>query len=241
MGFSMQAAPAAALTEAERKAGDAPSPTVCRGVFDTNSVHVGHHVRHPAVQSPWSSSAICTASCLILAHRTLAGVSKRTVYNQYDSLVRPLQHWLREQGVRIVRNCKVDDLDIMEEGGVMTVTALRCTRDGVAETIAVAPQDLVFFQNGSMTDASSHGTMHARRPNWINGHRAGLWKSGVDRPSREPASFIRLPSRGLIFTVPLKARVSSIAWSASAATAARRLVTLRIPTAAVGGWRISRI
>ncbi len=30
---------------------------------------------------------------------TLAGV-KRTVYNQYDSLVRPLQRWLADQGVR---------------------------------------------------------------------------------------------------------------------------------------------
>ena len=123
---------------------------------------------------------------------TLAGV-KRTVYNQYDSLVRPLQHWLQEKGVRIVGNCKVDDIDIMEEGGVLTVTALRCTREGVAETIAVAPQDLVFFQNGSMTDASSHGTMHSAPPRLDKRDSQGwaLWeKLAVDRPQfGNPAAF----------------------------------------------------
>jgi len=33
------------------------------------------------------------------------------------------------------------------------------TRHGIAETVAVGAEDLVFFQNGSMTDASSYGSM----------------------------------------------------------------------------------
>ncbi|MGR9087889.1 MAG: oleate hydratase, partial [Gammaproteobacteria bacterium] len=41
---------------------------------------------------------------------TLAGV-KRTIYNQYDSLVVPLQAWLQAQGVRLITDCKVPDLD----------------------------------------------------------------------------------------------------------------------------------
>jgi oleate hydratase len=39
---------------------------------------------------------------------TLAGV-KRTVYNQYDSLVLPLQTWLKAQGVNFVMDCTVTD------------------------------------------------------------------------------------------------------------------------------------
>lgn len=89
---------------------------------------------------------------------TLAGV-KRTVYNQYDSFVRPLQHWLQQQGVQVVFGAKVDDLSLSEDAS--TVTAIRYVRNGEAQTIQVAPDDLVFFQNGSMTDASSYGTMQS--------------------------------------------------------------------------------
>ena len=80
---------------------------------------------------------------------TLAGV-KRTVYNQYDSLVRPLRHWLLAQGVRVVYDCKVDDLEILEEGGTLTVTAIRCRREGVAETVrssAIRPPSIQAFRN----------------------------------------------------------------------------------------------
>ena len=41
---------------------------------------------------------------------TLAGV-KRTVFNQYDSMVRPLQSWLKARGVRIVTGCRVTKMD----------------------------------------------------------------------------------------------------------------------------------
>jgi oleate hydratase len=42
---------------------------------------------------------------------TLAGV-KRTIYNQYHSLVLPLQTWLKAQGVHLVMDCTVTDLDL---------------------------------------------------------------------------------------------------------------------------------
>ena len=88
---------------------------------------------------------------------TLAGV-KRTVFNQYDSLVVPLVAWLREHGVQFVTGCTVTDLDHTDIG-VFSVTGIRCQRDGKAEVIAVGASDLVIVQNGSMTDASSLGSM----------------------------------------------------------------------------------
>ena len=54
---------------------------------------------------------------------TLAGV-KRTVYNQYDSLVRPLQAWLEAQGVRMLANCTVTDFDHKLEDGKFVVTGI---------------------------------------------------------------------------------------------------------------------
>ena len=91
---------------------------------------------------------------------TLAGV-KRTVYNQYDSLVRPLVAWLQEQGVNIIMDCTVTDIEVQEPEGRLTATALHCQRRGLADVIPVSAGDLVFFQNASMTDASSYGSMHS--------------------------------------------------------------------------------
>ena len=89
---------------------------------------------------------------------TLAGV-KRTIFNQYDSLVRPLQAWLQSQGVHLVKDCKVTGLDHKLENGKFTVTAIKCLRQNENEVIAVKASDLVVLQNGSMTDSSSLGSM----------------------------------------------------------------------------------
>ena len=91
---------------------------------------------------------------------TLGGV-KRTIYNQYDSLVLPLQSWLKGHGVRFVPDCRVSGIDHIVTEGKLSVTAIRCTRNGTDETIVVGSDDLVFLQNGSMTDASSLGSMTA--------------------------------------------------------------------------------
>ena len=88
---------------------------------------------------------------------TLAGV-KRTVYNQYDSLVRPLKAWLEARGVRFVTSCTVTALEHDPAAGVFSVTAIRCRHPDRSETIRVEDGDLVFFQNASMTDASSLGS-----------------------------------------------------------------------------------
>ena len=89
---------------------------------------------------------------------TLAGV-KRTIYNQYDSLVLPLQTWLEAKGVHFVTDCKVTDIDHKTEAGGFLVTAIRCLRQDQSEVIIVNDGDLVFMQNGSMTDSSSLGSM----------------------------------------------------------------------------------
>jgi len=90
---------------------------------------------------------------------TLAGV-KRTIFNQYDSLVRPLLNWLEGQGVNFITNCTVTDIVVRtESGGKITVQGLVYLRAGVTKTVVVADSDLVFIQNGSMTDASSFGSM----------------------------------------------------------------------------------
>ena len=123
---------------------------------------------------------------------TLAGV-KRTIYNQYDSLVLPLQTWLEAQGVRLVTGCKVTDLDHKTDEGEFMVTGIHCLRHGKSEILDVHDGDLVFLQNGSMTDASSLGSM-ARPPRKLTKADSGGWtlwqKLAEGRPQfGNPAAF----------------------------------------------------
>jgi len=136
---------------------------------------------------------------------TLAGV-KRTVYNQYDSLVLPLQTWLLAQGVNIVRECEVTGLDHKTEDGQVVATAIRCGSD----VIPVSDGDLVFLQNGSMTDASSVGSMTAAPARLTKEDTAGwmLWeKLAEGRPEfGNPAAFNSAIAQSCweSFTVTLK-------------------------------------
>ena len=123
---------------------------------------------------------------------TLAGV-KRTIYNQYDSLVLPLQTWLEAKGVRIITDCKVTDLDHRTDAGRFLVTAIHCQRHGQSDVIVVNDGDLVFMQNGSMTDASSLGSMTSPPPKLtkIDSDGWSLWeKLAHGRPDfGNPAAF----------------------------------------------------
>ena len=140
---------------------------------------------------------------------TLAGV-KRTIYNQYDSLVRPLIGWLQEQGVNVVMDCTVTDFDLQTVDGQIAVTGIHRSVNGVADVVPVAEGDLVIFQNGSMTDASSYGSMSSA-PAHLTKHDSGGWalweKLATGRPEfGNPAAFnSSIPeSYWASFTVTLK-------------------------------------
>ena len=140
---------------------------------------------------------------------TLAGV-KRTVLNQYDSLVVPLQRWLLAQGVRLITDCTVTDLDHKTLDGQFTIIGLHCTLGGRQETMTLEDDDLVFVQNGSMTDASSLGSMTAAPAKLGKAHNGSwtLWEKLSDgRPSfGKPAAFNRCIAQSdwASFTVTLK-------------------------------------
>jgi oleate hydratase len=123
---------------------------------------------------------------------TLGGV-KRTIYNQYDSLVLPLQAWLKSHGVRLLADCKVTDIEHKTVDGYFIVTGIHCRRHDIAEVIPVHEGDLVFMQNGSMTDASSLGSMTSAPAPLTKVDSGGwtLWEKLADgRPQfGNPAAF----------------------------------------------------
>jgi oleate hydratase len=140
---------------------------------------------------------------------TLAGV-KRTIYNQYDSLVRPLQHWLTTQKVHFLLDCTVTDLVRHTAADQLVVTGIQYQQQGESKAIAVNDGDLVFLQNGSMTDASSLGSMtQAPQPlTKSDCHSWHLWETLAAENSEfgNPAAFNSsiAESNWESFTVTLK-------------------------------------
>ena len=121
---------------------------------------------------------------------TLAGV-KRTVLNQYDSLVVPLQRWLVTQGVQVRTGCTVTDVIHKTTKGVFEPIALHGTLNGQDEIVQLDEGDLVFVQNGSMTDASSLGSMtaapaplgRAHNGSWTLWEKLAEGRAGFGRPA----------------------------------------------------------
>ena len=83
----------------------------------------------------------------------------RTVFNQYDSLVRPLRKWLEERGVRFELNTAVTDLGFTTHEDKTSIERIVIRRDGVAGEIAVSPRDYVIVTLGSMVESSTFGSM----------------------------------------------------------------------------------
>ena len=109
---------------------------------------------------------------------TLAGV-RRTPYNQYDSIVLPVTTWLKERGVQFVMGAKVTGLDFKYGPNGKGVERIHYLRDGAQHEIAVGSDDLVFVTNGSMTAASSLGSMTSppRLGTKDEGGSWALWES----------------------------------------------------------------
>jgi oleate hydratase len=103
---------------------------------------------------------------------TLGGV-RRTPYNQYDSIVRPLAKWLVEEDVVFTIDARVTDLDFHHGPAGKQVERIHYLERGVAASAGVGPDDLVFVTNGSMTAASSFGSMTA--PAKLEAESGGSW------------------------------------------------------------------
>jgi oleate hydratase len=127
---------------------------------------------------PWHSAVEFRRYLVRFAHMVggfnrLQGIM-RTVYNQYDSLVRPLEKWLAERGVHFALNTRVTGLELHDQNGALRVVRIACARGDNEYDIPVAPQDMVIVTLGSMTEASSLGGMD-RAPVLLGKQDGGAW------------------------------------------------------------------
>lgn len=83
----------------------------------------------------------------------------RTKYDQYNSLILPLQKYLADNDVEFIANTTVTDFEMTIVDDQKTVTGFKLLQNGVTEQMPVGEKDIVYFTNGSMTQNSSQGSM----------------------------------------------------------------------------------
>lgn len=163
---------------------------------------------------PWHSAVEFKRYLLRFTHM-VAGFNQlhgimRTVYNQYDSMVRPLQKWLAERDVQFELNVRVTDVALREDAGKKRVDRILFERRGLSDEIKVGNNDYVIVTLGSMAEASSLGSMDSAPA--LNGKADGgawvLWeKIAAGRPEfGQPCTFTdRIDqSKWISFTATLR-------------------------------------
>jgi oleate hydratase len=95
---------------------------------------------------------------MVSGFNTLKGIW-RTVYNQYDSLVRPLQKWLLDRGVKFELDTSVSDLEFSDGMDGFAVKTILFRRGDSLLDINVGKNDKVIVTLGSMVEGSSQGSM----------------------------------------------------------------------------------
>lgn len=115
---------------------------------------------------------------------TLEGVT-RTTLNQYDSVIRPIEAFLRKEGVVFKEEYTVTDIDFAEGDGI-TAERLQLTHNLMPETVDLKAGDMCFMTNACMTDSATLGDMHTPAPRPVKAPISGeLWaKVAAKKPGR---------------------------------------------------------
>lgn len=110
----------------------------------------------------WHSAAEMRRYCLRFLHvfanlDTLSDV-RRTVYNQYDSMIVPLQRWLVEHDVDVRFGVRVVDVDLEDRGpDGRRITGLRLQAADGEEHLVLGVDDLALITLGSITADARYG------------------------------------------------------------------------------------
>ena len=87
---------------------------------------------------------------------TLSGIC-RTKYNQYDSMIVPLQRWLVAQGVDVRFGTRVTDVDFAAPREPRRATCLHIEDSDGSSTIELGRNDYSFMTIGSITADTTYG------------------------------------------------------------------------------------
>lgn len=131
---------------------------------------------------PWASALEMRRYLMRFVHHiaSLANMSslRFTTYNQYESLVEPLIHYLNQHNVDIQYNTIVNNIIVESGADKKAATVLDVIVNKETKQINLTENDLVFVTNGSITESTTYGSNdqpaskeHEVGPSWT------LWKN----------------------------------------------------------------
>lgn len=132
----------------------------------------------------------------------------RTKRDNYASIIAPLRAWLASSGVVFSTGTVVDEILLDVSDGKKTVTGLRLGAPGKGKIVPVAPRDLVYFTNGSMTQNSTHGDNESVAPMNRDSAERGCF-SVWEKLAREspvfgrPEKFVSFPDKSYFVSFTL--------------------------------------
>jgi oleate hydratase len=163
---------------------------------------------------PWHSLIECKRYMQRFFHEapnitTIKG-GWNTPYNNYESIVMPIERWLVTQGVDIQTGVRVTDVDFRPSKARKSVRKLHFVKDGNEGEFVVNDRDSVFVTIGSKVADSRTGTMH-RAPRLVTDKRDGGWSlwekmakkvSGMGNPDAFSGQVDR--TKWAVFTITTK-------------------------------------
>lgn len=101
-----------------------------------------------------------------------------TKYNQYESLILPMVHYLKDHGVIFHYDTIVHNIIVNRSEDKKIATEIKLNEKGEDKTIKLSSNDLVFVTNGSITESTTYGDNDHPTP---KKHELGaswqLWKN----------------------------------------------------------------
>ncbi|RAJ06917.1 oleate hydratase [Chitinophaga skermanii] len=137
---------------------------------------------------PWASAMEMRRYILRFVHHigTLSNLSslRFTKYNQYESLIKPLEKFLESNGVHFHYPTEVHNIEVSLHGDKKVAKKI-VFADKKNEPITLTENDLVFVTNGSITESSTYGDNEHPAP----GDRdlGGSWKLWKNLAAQDPA------------------------------------------------------
>lgn len=109
---------------------------------------------------------------------------KFTRYNQFESLVKPLLAFLKDNKVNFQYETKINDIKVDITAESKVAKSILLTRSGKTEEIHLTENDLVFVTNGSITESSTEGDHHTPAP--ITHDLGGSWNLWKNLAKQSP-------------------------------------------------------
>ena len=112
---------------------------------------------------------------------------KFTKYNQYESLILPMQRYLEEAGVDFQFNTEVTNVVFTFHNDKKIASAIECKVNGVEKGILLTENDLVFVTNGSCTEGTIYGDQNHAPNGDAEVRTSGCWSLWKNIAKQDPS------------------------------------------------------